>query len=160
MAPSPVHPAGTAPHGALEAECRWRKCRWSCCNIYSETEGDGKKSGTHSFIRCPCIAECSPNDNLQQCFTYHFGSVSLQRSVRVSALCKYSFTVCYHDSSNTAGELSHSCKKRFQHLNRRLKIQLHCLQITVTHCGYRCRQQASPRFPELSSSLHWYVIGW
>lgn len=64
-APSPGRPAGKAPRDALEAECRWRKCHWSCCNICTETEGDGKKSGTRSFIRCPFAAECSPTDNSQ-----------------------------------------------------------------------------------------------
>lgn len=65
-ASSPTRPAGTAPHDALEAKCHWSKCHWSCCNICSETEGDGKKSGTHSFIRCQCVTECSPTDNSQR----------------------------------------------------------------------------------------------
>lgn len=50
-APSPARPAGTAPHGALEAACHQRKCRWSCCNICS------KKRWTHSVIRCLCISQ-------------------------------------------------------------------------------------------------------
>lgn len=48
-APSPGRPAGMAPRNALQAECRWRKCHWSCCNICPETEKDGKKSGTHVY---------------------------------------------------------------------------------------------------------------
>lgn len=72
-APSPARPAGTTPRDALEAECRWRKCYWSCCNIYSETERDGKKSGeTFVYKRCPCVSECSPTDSSQRCFTYCF----------------------------------------------------------------------------------------
>lgn len=62
-APSPARPAGTAPRDALE--CYWRKCRWTCCNICSETKGDGRRSGTHSLR---CAAECSNTDNSQWFF--------------------------------------------------------------------------------------------
>lgn len=43
-APSPARPAGTAPRDALEGACHWRKCHWSCCNIWSETNRDGRET--------------------------------------------------------------------------------------------------------------------
>lgn len=43
-APSPARPAGTSPRDALEGACHWRKCHWSCCNIWSETNRDGRET--------------------------------------------------------------------------------------------------------------------
>lgn len=133
-APSPAHPAGMAPHDALEAECRWRKCHWSCCNICTVTARDGKKSETHSFIWCPFVAECSPTDNSQRCFTYRSGSSSFHISVERVFSTRHRkpllILLAVHKTMAARTQLEHSqhsCKKCFQQLNQRLKVQSNCL---------------------------------
>lgn len=59
-APSPAHPAGKAPHDALQAECHWRKCRWSYCNICLETAGDGKKCRTFVYKGASVLLSAHP----------------------------------------------------------------------------------------------------
>lgn len=125
-APSPAHPAGMAPHDALEAECRWRKCHWSCCNICTVTARDGKKSETHSFIWCPFVAECSPTDNSQRCFTYRSGSSSFHISVGFfhqtqKTLVNTPSSAQNNGSSNTTGTLSAQLQKVFSTVEPEIK---------------------------------------
>lgn len=78
-ATSPTRPAGTAPRDALVAECRWRKCHWSCCNICSERQRETEEERDMIVYKTPVFAECSPTDGSQWIF------LSLQISVGFSS---------------------------------------------------------------------------
>ena len=117
-AASPTRPAGTAPRDALVAECRWRKCHWSCCNTCSERQREMERRAG-SFIRCPRLLSALSGS---------------------SSLCRYLWGVFFFfppdtetptcvntpDSSNTTGALTQLQNAFSSVKTQRLKVRSHC----------------------------------
>lgn len=159
-APSPARPAGTAPRDALEGACHWRKCHWSCCNIWSETNRDGRET----FINARALLSVHSLTALSSALHAHSFSLKVCHQTQKNSVINIT-SPQNNDSSNTTGALSSCFKNCFHQRLQATQPLSNC--DTLWFCSSvkfqkaeSCTQQSCPCFSELSfpQSGHDWIV--